>query len=180
MNLGRSLGGHERATVLGETDEWLTPPEIIAALGPFDLDPATPRTMPWATAARRYTIDDDGLAQPWEGRVWLNPPYGRTASDWLDRLADHGDGIALIFARTDTIWFADTVWRRADAVLFVKGRLRFYRTDGQQITRERSGGAGAGAPSVLVAYGDRNVEALRASAIEGHFVALDREEAANA
>lgn len=169
-NLGISMGGHERTTVVGETDGWLTPPEIIEALGPFDLDPATPRVMPWQTAARRYTIDDDGMAQPWHGRVWLNPPYGRDAWRWVDRLADHGDGIALLFARTDTEWFRSTVWGRADALLFLHGRLRFHKASGDQITRNTSGGAGAGAPSVLVAFGERNAAALASCGLDGALV----------
>lgn len=170
MNLGRSFGGHERATVLGETDEWLTPPEIINALGPFDLDPATPRTMPWQTATRRYTIDDDGLTQPWDGRVWLNPPYGRESWRWVERLADHGNGIALLFARTDTEWFTDTVWSRSSGLLFLRGRIRFHCVNGEQIKRARPGGAGAGAPSVLVAFGWQNGVALERSGLAGVLV----------
>lgn len=50
-------------------DEWLTPPEILRALGPFDLDPAAPIVRPWDMAARHYTKIDDGMSQPWEGRV---------------------------------------------------------------------------------------------------------------
>ena len=85
-----SLSAHQSARMM--TDEWLTPPEILAALGPFDLDPCTPDAMPWQTAAARYTKRDDGLAQPWRGRVWLNPPFGREAVRWLRKLAAHGDG----------------------------------------------------------------------------------------
>lgn len=56
---------------------WLTPPEIIRALGEFDLDPCCPPAMPWSTAKKMVCRPDDGLAVTWEGRVWLNPPYGR-------------------------------------------------------------------------------------------------------
>ena len=97
---GMSLSAHQSARMM--TDEWLTPPEILAALGPFDLDPCTPDAMPWQTAAARYTKRDDGLAQPWRGRVWLNPPFGREAVRWLRKLAAHGDGVALVPARTET------------------------------------------------------------------------------
>src|SRR6185312_6793869 len=113
-------GHHSRVSL---KDEWLTPPEIIDALGPFDLDPCAPleSEAPWPTAAAHYTIEDDGLdpCLPWSGRVWCNPPYGDNTGDWLRRLADHGNGIALIFARTETAAFFATVWDRADAVAFL-------------------------------------------------------------
>ena len=56
------------------SDEWLTPPDIIRALGPFDLDPCSPGVRPWDMATKHYTVADDGLYRPWVGRVWLNPP----------------------------------------------------------------------------------------------------------
>ena len=80
--------------------EWLTPPYIVEALGEFDLDPCSPINRPWDTATRHYDEWDDGLNKPWWGRVWCNPPYGREAEMWLKKLAGHGNGIALIFART--------------------------------------------------------------------------------
>lgn len=86
-----SLTSHQRPHH-GATTEWLTPPAIIAALGPFDLDPCAPVERPWPTAAKHYTIADDGLSQDWHGLVWLNPPFGPDAATWLARLADHGTG----------------------------------------------------------------------------------------
>jgi hypothetical protein len=154
----------EGRTTTGK-DEWLTPPELISACGEFDLDPCSPINRPWGTAKKHYTILDNGLTKKWQGRVWCNPPYGSEAALWLDKLAAHGDGIALIFARTETQMFFNHIWDKADAVLFIKGRLRFYHVNGVQ-------GDSAGAPSVLVAYGDRNVYALRQSTIKGKFIEL--------
>lgn len=134
-------------------DEWLTPPELIRALGEFDLDPSSPINRPWDTANKHYTIEDDGLVQPWEGRVWCNPPYGRETFKWIDKLAVHNNGIALIFARTETIGFHDHIWNRADAIFFFKGRLKFHYVTGEQ-------GGPANAPSCLVAYGRDNVVSL--------------------
>jgi hypothetical protein len=147
-----SIGGHQSAAMLN--DEWLTPPEILQALGPFDLDPCAPIKRPWPMAAEHYTVEDNGLAQPWVGRVWCNPPYGLEAARWLDRMAQHGNGIALIFARTETRMFFDHVWRRADAVLFIEGRLHFHHVNGARAK------ANSGAPSCLVAYGESNVHTL--------------------
>lgn len=157
-----SMGGHQSAAML--KDEWLTPPDVLRALGPFDLDPCAPVARPWPMAAAHYTLHDDGLRQPWQGRVWCNPPYGRETGAWLERLATHGDGIALIFARTETEMFHAWVWERADAVLFLRGRLHFHHVDG------RRADANGGAPSCLVAYGARNVRALEESGLPGRLV----------
>jgi len=56
--------------------EWLAPPEIIRALGDFDLDSCAPMIRPWDMANTHYTGKDDGLSKPWFGRTWCNPPYG--------------------------------------------------------------------------------------------------------
>jgi len=127
--------------------DWITPPEIIRALGPFDLDPCASLPQPWPCARRQYTIEDDGLSQSWNGRVWLNPPYWREAWKWMRRLALHRNGIALLIARTETSAWFPWVWDYADAVLFIKGRLTFFQPDGTKPS------GNAGAPSALIAYG---------------------------
>lgn len=164
MGIRKGIGSHQSAK-MGK-DEWLTPPEIIRALGVFDLDPCAPIVRPWETASAHYTLEDDGLRQFWNGRIWCNPPYGLEAAQWLDKLAKHGDGIALIFARTETQMFFNHVWEKADALLFIKGRLHFHHVDG---TRAK---ANAGAPNVLVAYGKNNAEALKKCSIKGQYVEL--------
>ena len=97
-------------------DEWLTPPDILAALGPFDLDPCAPIKRPWDMASRHYSVADDGLSKPWNGRVWLNPPYGTHTFEWMERLARHQNGLALIFARTETKGFHSEIWNKAHNV----------------------------------------------------------------
>lgn len=161
-----SMGGHQ-SHVMGK-DEWLTPPYILKALGAFDLDPCAPVNRPWEMAKTHYTAMDNGLTKPWHGRVWCNPPYGAEAARWMERLADHGDGIALIFARTETAAWVEHVWAKATAVLFIAGRLHFHHVDG---TRAPANG---GAPSALIAYGDSNAECLRTCSIGGAFVRLDK------
>lgn len=158
------MGGHQSAKML--KDEWLTPRNIIEGLGEFDLDPCSPINRPWDTAKKHYHILDDGLNKDWEGRVWLNPPYGREAVKWLDKLATHGNGIALIFARTETDMFFSQVWDRADAVLFFRGRLYFHHVTGERAR------ANAGAPSVLIAYGKNNVETLHSISDWGKLITL--------
>lgn len=165
--MGKGIGGHTRAH-RGATDDWITPPRIVGALGRFDLDPCACTTQPWPCADTSYNFDDDGLAQPWNGRIWLNPPYGPHAEPFLEKLAEHGDGVALLFARTETAMFHTYVWGVADALLFLRGRLHFHRPDGTM------GPGNAGGPSVLIAYGRRNAVALRDSGLEGAFVELSR------
>jgi hypothetical protein len=147
-----SMSGHQSARM--GSDTWLTPPEWISTLGPFDLDPACPPVMPWPTAARMLTEAEDGLAEPWIGRVWLNPPFGLRAAKWLRKLSEHGDGIALIPARTETVMFYESVWGKAQAVCFVKGRPHFHYPDGKRAPFN------SGAPIALVAYGVENAERL--------------------
>lgn len=165
---GRLLGGsgfHGHESTAAQTHDWITPRPLIDALGPFDLDPCASLHQPWQTAARCYTVHDDGLAQVWSGHVWLNPPYGALIAQWMDRLADHGDGIALVFARTDTRWF-QRVGARASAMLFLAGRIRFHDTRGGLFRRE-GGGSCATSPSVLIGYGDRAARTLRACGLAG-------------
>lgn len=147
-------------------EEWLTPPELISALGTFDLDPCAPVERPWPTARLHFTEIDNGLAQFWKGRVWLNPPYGSKTLAWMVKMREHNHGTALIFARTETRVFFDCVWPRASALLFLRGRISFFNVDG---TKSSYSG---GAPSVLVAYGTVDAELLRLSGIDGKFIAL--------
>lgn len=151
------LSSHQSAAM--KNDEWLTPPDILCRLGSFDLDPCAPINRPWPTAAEHFTLVDNGLMQPWQGRVWLNPPFGREAVKWMRRMAEHRNGIALIPARTETAMFYETVWCRADAVLFIKGRPHFHFVDGRRAEFN------SGAPICLVAYGVANVAALAKSGL---------------
>jgi len=150
---------------LKDNDVWLTPPELIHALGRFDLDPCAPVDRPWDMARRHFTVEDDGLAQPWEGRVWLNPPYGRETFKWMERMSEHRSGLALIFARTETQGFHEFIWNRADSLFFFKGRIAFHREDGTR-------GNVANAPSVLVSYSRLDSMVLKLAKLEGRLVKL--------
>jgi len=142
------------------------PPSLINALGKFDLDPCCPNNLPWKTAQSFYSLENgqDGLILPWEGRVWLNPPYSNWAP-FLEKLKLHGNGIALIFVRTETKGFFDHVWNDAHSILFLKRRIKFVKAD-------LSGGGSSTAPSVLIAYGENNGKALCNSGLEGRFINL--------
>lgn len=146
----------------GESVDWWTPPEIVQALGHFDLDPcAGVGQIPLAD--KTYVLPQNGLALPWHGRVFCNPPYGNGIErPWAEKLNDHGNGILLIYARTETVTWSH-IWLTASAILFPFRRIVFCRPDG---TKPNSGTA----PSAFVAYGDNNVEALRHCNIEGALV----------
>jgi hypothetical protein len=162
-----SRGIHTKP-VRGATNEWITPPKIIKALGPFNLDPCAHPAQFYRTAKYMISPPDDGLAVRWNGRVWLNPPYGNELPTWIERLATRYYGTSLVPSRTEVeSWFWPFIWERATAVLFLRGRLYFHRPDG---TTEGNAGHG----SVLAAYGADDAGRLRASGIEGKFFKLRR------
>lgn len=148
------------------SDEWYTPKWITDALGHFDLDPCAAQNRFWDIADCNYTKQDDGLRLPWFGRVFCNPPYSRAlVAPFISRLAKHGNGIALIFNRMDIALWHDVIFPTADAMLVIRGRLRFIRCDGSQ-------GDAAGCGSVLVAWGKDNAQSLINSNINGRYINL--------
>lgn len=154
--------------VKNTSDEWYTPPTIFTKFGHFDLDPCAASEPLWKIADTNYTASDDGLSKPWHGRVWLNPPYSRPLLErFVEKLADHGNGIALLFNRCDCKLFQDVIFKEADGILFIKGRLKFFSPDGKQ-----NGPAGCG--SVLIAFGANNAEILNTCNIDGQFFALTK------
>ena len=156
-----------KTLVVGNTrtgkGEWLTPPEIIHALGKFDLDPCAPVNRPWPMAANHYTIEDNGLQQPWFGRVWCNPPYDSNMAAFVRRCVEHRNATLLTFARTETKVFQELIFPNAAAMLFIAGRLRFYHSTGEQAGT-------AGAPSVLIAFDEYNAAMLAQSGIRGKYI----------
>ena len=100
------------------------------------------------------------------GRVWLNPPYSQPLiTQFCEKLVRHGNGICLLFGRTGNKIFQNLMLPHADAVLFLRKRIKFFRPDGTQ-------GASGGCDSVLFAFGEENVQALLQSGLEGVLVML--------
>ena len=142
-------------------EEWHTPDDLIelarAVLGNIELDPASnPVAQERIRAERYHTIEDDGLAQYWYGKVYLNPPYtGGMVDKFADKLiAEYTDGhvpeaIWLSNNSTDTAWFA-RLSAAASAILFIRGRVKFWTSDAD-------GNESTGSPlqgQVLVYLGD--------------------------
>ena len=134
------------------SDEWATPWEIVNDLGEFDMDVcATPEN---AKANHFYTIDNDGLKQNWGGRVWCNPPYSQPALyQFCKKMAEHNNGILLIFARTGNKVWQEIIFPKAAAILFLRKRVKFLLPNGAP-------GGSAGCDSALVAFGLENIHAL--------------------
>lgn len=148
------------------SDEWYTPKNLIDALGEFDLDPCAPMKPLWNTAKVMFNKDDDGLSKDWFGRVWLNPPYSRPLiENFIKKMAEHNNGIALLYNRCDSKMFQDIIFTKAKAMLFMRHRIRFYRPDGTV-------GGSPGCGSILIAFGDNNAEILKNCGIEGKFIRL--------
>lgn len=144
--------------------EYYTPRHIMDKLGEFDLDPCTPVNRLWDTAKHHFNINDDGLKQDWFGRVWLNPPYGRGMFEtWMHKMAVHGNGIALIPARTGTKGFHKEVFSVADSILFLEGRISFIQPDGTPLK-------GNDHDSCLIAYSPADTRVLFQSGLKGNLI----------
>lgn len=163
MNVGfQTVGKGGKAA----TTEWYTPFYIIESLGgKFDLDPCAPSTD-WYTANRCFTKEINGLEQEWTGKVFLNPPYSNPAvKQFVTRLADHGNGIALLYARCDNKMFFEQVFNRATSIKFLSNRVYFMRPDGTKGNRPGCG-------SVLIAYGPECDRILRDCNLKGKYISL--------
>lgn len=150
----------EHEPCIGASDDWYTPPEIFVALGlTFDLDPCSPGPEHWVPARQVYTIADDGLAQPWSGLVFMNPPFGGRNGHvpWLRKFLDHGNGIGIVRAYTSSGWWHDWVVC-AHAWLFPRGKTKFIRPDG-------SIGRAPGHGVVLIGMGETACDALARSGL---------------
>lgn len=144
---------HEQS--VGATDEWYTPPRIFNAMqNSFDMDVASPgqKVTPWIPAHAFLTYDS--LVRPWQGFVWMNPPFGgrNAIAGWLAKFVDHGNGVALTPDRTSAPW-----WQRfapkMDAILFVNGKIKFIGADGKPGRSPAQG-------TTLMALGPRGRDSL--------------------
>lgn len=109
------------------TDLWATPQGFFEELDRefhFTLDAcALPEN---AKCEKYYTPEQNGLAQPWGGVVWCNPPYGREIGKWVEKAATCGAPIVVMLlpARTDAKWFHTFIYGKAE-IRFLQGRLKF-------------------------------------------------------
>jgi len=141
----------------GKSDDWWTPKYIFDAMDcQFDLDVAAPEQGPLHVPCKAW-YHERSLELPWKGFVWMNPPFGGRNGlvPWLDKFADHGNGIALVPDRTSAPWWQDLAdW--AEQIFFISGKVRFIRPDGTQ-------GKSPSVGTTLLALGGDGISALESA-----------------
>jgi len=146
------------------SDDFLTPPALIASLGTFDLDPCAPVNRPWQIATNHLTSLENGLEQEWAGRVWLHPPL-KDIDLWIAKMAAHQLGICLTFAQTHKTWFHEHVFDSAHSVFFFDGNMAFNRVTGEPYAAETY-------PLCLISWSQADTAAIQAANLNGHMVTL--------
>ena len=138
------------------SDDYYTPAWVFERMGiEFDIDVcAPPGGVPWVPAKRSFDQADDGLSQPWDGRVWMNPPYSNTAP-WAERFIAHGNGVALV-QHCRSRWHVK-LWASAHgmadpAFSTPSGSLFQFIKDGKSTSVYM--------PVVIAAFGEECVEAI--------------------
>jgi hypothetical protein len=150
--------GHQSRSAKDYTpaDDYYTPKWLFDALGlEFDIDVCAPEAgVPWLPTKSHFHMEMDGLAQEWNGRVWMNPPYS-LPRPWIEKFIEHDNGIALLpFSRSKM--FIE-IWNHADAVMTLPSNFKFEHRD--------HGTKGVFMPTALFALGQENADALRKSEI---------------
>ena len=151
---------HEQS--IGATDEWYTPLHVFEALGcRFDMDVAAPLDRTHVCVPTNRWIYSDSLSWPWEGFIWMNPPFGgrNALVPWLQKFFQHENGIALVPDRTSAPWW-QCYAKLADQILFVAPKLKFIGPDGKPGNSPAQG-------TCLLAVGDRAVDALNMAQSRG-------------
>ena len=114
-----------------KTNEWSTPQDFFDELDKefnFTLDPCA--TSENAKCTKYFTVEDDGLKQDWsKDVVFMNPPYGREIKHWIKKAYEESQKgatiVCLIPSRTDTSYWHNYIFGKADDIRFLRGRLKF-------------------------------------------------------
>ena len=140
----------------GKSDEWYTPKYVFEALGcRFDVDVCSPTDISKIFTPATEFITVNSLTKTWNGYVWMNPPFGGRNGlvPWLNKIHDHGNGIALTPDRSSAPWWQQAA-SECDALLMVANKIKFIKPDG-------STGGSPATGTTLFAYGHKAVEAIK-------------------
>lgn len=151
----------------GKSDEWYTPKFIFDKLECiFDLDAASPIDRKYCSVPATNFITENSLKKIWMGFVWLNPPFeGRNDKEkWLEKMYNHGNGIALTPDRSSTDWWQCAA-KKCDGLLMVKKKIQFIKPDGT-IGKSPSNG------TTLFAYGQKGINTILKAEKNGLGIAL--------
>lgn len=141
---------------------WFTPFEIVKPLGQFDVDVCTMSFRPFDVAKNHFEFDNgqNAFTLDWEGFVWMNPPYGKEIAPFIEKFKQHGNGIALVFARMGTPWMQKWL-SDGEGVFFLRKRIVFIDKHGVK------GKANAGCDSCFLYVGEEAKQRILNSGIEG-------------
>jgi hypothetical protein len=159
-----TIGSHQ--ATIGRSQVHITPRWILDRLGEFDCDPCAADPQPWPCARVSFTEADDAVEE-----------MGRThgVDLWMQRMAEHNHGIALLHARVETRWFFPC-WQHAGGMLFLRRRLIFCKPDGSPQTISNPASkyfgkpANSGAPVALISFGAKDLRCLRNCGIDGYLL----------
>jgi hypothetical protein len=137
-------------------DEVYTPPMIFEALKlEFDLDVCGPvGGLPWIPAKRTFSQEEDGLAQDWYGRVWMNPPFSKP-TPWIDKWLENNNGV-MIAVLSKAKWF-NKLWNSEAAIMSIPPQTKYVKPDGSSY--------GIAWPTAMWAIGETNITALKNSGL---------------
>jgi hypothetical protein len=130
-------------------DDYYTPKWIFDRMGlTFDLDVSSPPGgIEWLPATRYFTQEDDGLVQPWSGRVWMNPPYSQS-TPWVRKFIEHHHGVALL-PHAKSAWHP-LLWATDAALVVPEAYFNFVGPSNGSIML----------PVFFAAFGEECVEAI--------------------
>jgi hypothetical protein len=137
-------------------DEVYTPPYIFEALGlEFDLDVCGPvGGLDWIPARKTFSVEDDGLAQTWYGRVWMNPPFS-APNDWVVKWLENANGV-MVCTLSKSKWF-QMLWNSPAAICYLPASHKYIKPDGSKYS--------IAFPTAMWAIGETNITALKASGL---------------
>ena len=128
-------------------NSWCTPESVLSLVrkffgGQIDLDPCS-NEHATVRARTEYRLPTDGLVEPWFGKIFVNPPYGRDTErktnldHWVRRCVkareqEGAEIIALLPASPETQRWHKHIFPTATAFCYPEGRIEFVEAPPQR------------------------------------------------